>query len=355
MIRKSNYQTMSWLNDLYRRELLELDPPYQRRSVWNQAYKDYFVDSVINNYPCPAIFLFEQISPDGVATYKVVDGKQRLITLFDFCRDAFPVYPDASITALREKKFSEFSDEQKLGVWRYQFAVEYIPSEDERLITEIFNRINKNVARLSRQELRHAKYGGSFMSAVEALSDWMARNLPENFPNIALQSRKQMRDSEFVGNLLLLLEDGPRSYSQDQLDEAYSQRDFEWLDETQTTERFQAIIAYISELVKSDQTGLFVRSRMRNQADFYGLVGALSRVMDGGLPSKEDALERLVSFADFVDDDVQRPSFAPADSYYAAARSASNDIGPRTSRINTLELVTKGDLVPTRKVPAHQS
>jgi hypothetical protein len=36
MSRAINFQTVSWFWDLYTRYLLELDPPYQRRSVWNQ-------------------------------------------------------------------------------------------------------------------------------------------------------------------------------------------------------------------------------------------------------------------------------------------------------------------------------
>ena len=112
------------------------------------------------------------------------------------------------MTALRDKYFGQLTDEQKLSVWRYQFAIEFIPSEDERLINEIFDRINRNVARLTRQELRHAKYGGVFMAEVERLADWMFEKLPKNFPVIAAQSRVQMKDSEFVGNLLLLLRRG---------------------------------------------------------------------------------------------------------------------------------------------------
>jgi len=41
MSRKIKFQTISWFWDLYNRNLLELDPPYQRRSVWNQDYKDF--------------------------------------------------------------------------------------------------------------------------------------------------------------------------------------------------------------------------------------------------------------------------------------------------------------------------
>ena len=28
-----------------------MDPPYQRRSIWNQPYKEFFIDTVLNDYP----------------------------------------------------------------------------------------------------------------------------------------------------------------------------------------------------------------------------------------------------------------------------------------------------------------
>jgi hypothetical protein len=64
-LRRHNQQTVAWFNDLYTRGLLDLEPPYQRRSVWNQAYKDAFIDTILIQYPSPAIFLYQEISPDG--------------------------------------------------------------------------------------------------------------------------------------------------------------------------------------------------------------------------------------------------------------------------------------------------
>lgn len=43
MSRAINFQTVSWFWDLYTRGLLDLEPPYQRRSVWNQEYKDFWL------------------------------------------------------------------------------------------------------------------------------------------------------------------------------------------------------------------------------------------------------------------------------------------------------------------------
>lgn len=343
MIRKTNFQNLAFFHDLYKRGLLDLDPPYQRRSIWSQRFKDFFIDTVINNYPCPAIFLYEEISASGTARYNVVDGKQRLLTCFEFVSDAFPVASDATAVRLRDKYFKDFSDGDKLEVWRYQFAVEFVPQEDEKLITEIFDRINRNVARLTRQELRHAKYGGQFIHEVEAAAETVAELLPVNFPGMAQQSKRQMKDLELIGNLLLLIEEGPKSYSQDQIDEAYSNRDELWSSKTKVTTDFVFVIRTILDILNADNEGVLVKSRFKNQADFYSLVGAIHALqINSPMPAPADIAARLKVFLQIVEDEEQRGQNSGAQAYYAASRSASNDQGPRQTRINIMKSVISG-------------
>ena len=147
---------------------------------------------------------------------------------------------DASISKARDKYFKDLDDETKLAFWRYQFAVEFIPSEDENLINTVFDKINRNVAKLTRQELRHAKFEGAFISRVEELSESTCVTLPRNFPFIQPTSRKQMKDDEFIAQLLLLIEVGPKSYSQDDLDEAFSSRDHLWDGMEIVSERYRS-------------------------------------------------------------------------------------------------------------------
>jgi hypothetical protein len=129
--RRHNFQTIAWFNDLRQRGLLDLDPPYQRRSVWSQRFKDYFVETVLLNYPAPAIFLYEDISPEGRSIHHVVDGKQRLTTLFEFIDDVFPVAENSAVASLSDRYFSGLPDETKKAFWGYQFLVEYVPEDDE--------------------------------------------------------------------------------------------------------------------------------------------------------------------------------------------------------------------------------
>lgn len=335
MSRRHNFQTISWFYDLAQRDLLDLNPPYQRRSVWNQDFKDYFVDTVLLNYPAPAIFLYEDISADGRSVYHVVDGKQRLTTLLEFIRGEFPVQEKSPSAAARGNYFSSLDDSLKKLIWSYQFLVEYIPSDDEEMINAIFDRINRNVAKLTPQELRHARLDGEFIRAAEDQSEWLVYALPPNMPRFASQSKKQMKDVEFVALLLLLMEEGPRGYSQEALDEAFTQRDTSWDRKHETVQDFQSAIGAIAQILNasSDQKAL-INSRLRNQADFYSLLGAVSELQkSGGLVDPAQAAARLLTFVARVEDEAERSNDADLTVYFDAARSASNDKGPRERRI----------------------
>lgn len=342
--RRQTTQTIAWFWDLYRRELLELDPPYQRRSVWTQSYKDYFIDTILLGYPAPAIFLFEDIDEDGVSRYSVVDGQQRLTTIFEFLENRYPVSESASTARLRGIYFADLLPNVKRAFYSYQFSIEFLPSTDEGTLNNIFDRINRNVARLTAQELRHAKYSGMFATKAEELSEFMASRLPKDFPRITAASRRQMKDVELVAQLLLLTERGVESYSQIDLDRAYSERDEEWDAGQDTEESFRGVIEVLREWSNSNDLLGGEGRRLRNQADFYALYGAtLGLLRETKLPSRADAIIRLNDFMTIVNSDETRIEYPDAGHYYDAARSASNDVAQRRERIRILTEVLAGE------------
>ncbi|MGA8431311.1 MAG: DUF262 domain-containing protein [Candidatus Sulfotelmatobacter sp.] len=345
-LRRHNQQTVAWFNDLYTRGLLDLEPPYQRRSVWNQAYKDAFIDTILIQYPSPAVFLYQEISPEGQTKMHVVDGKQRLTSIFEFVSGVFPVAETAQTTQLRGKYFEQLPVDVKTNFWTYEFSVEYLPTNEEGLINGIFERINRNTAKLTRQELRHARFSGLFITAAEQLAEWMTKQLPDNVPRFESQSRKQMKDVELVAGLLLLIEEGISGYSQDDLDKAFSDRDVEWDDAADTEQRFREVIDFVNQLVQLPQQDPLLRSRLRNQADFYSLFGAVNELIEAADPalheSKDTLASRLVSFLEIVDDEIRRIKDKDATRYLNAARSNSNDLGQRKQRVETITAVLKG-------------
>ncbi|MFC0544018.1 DUF262 domain-containing protein [Kutzneria chonburiensis] len=336
--RRHTTQTVAWFLDLYRRELLILDPPYQRRSVWNQSYADYFIDTMLLNYPAPAIFLYEDISDSGKATYSVVDGRQRLTTVLRFVEDEFPVGDSASTHGFRGKFFKDLPSDIRKDFYRYQFSIEYLPSTDEGTLSNIFDRINRNVAKLTPQELRHARFSGEFATSAERLSEFMTRQLDENFPRVNQAARRQMKDVELAVNLMLLVESGIASYSQAELDKAYSDREDNWEEASRVDTEFRQTIATLrdwqNELLVGDA------ARFRNQADFYSLFAIILELhREQQVPQKDDSVKRLREFMAIVLDDKRRSSDENAAKYYEATRSASSDQAPRRDRVRILRQV----------------
>ncbi|MEA5565547.1 DUF262 domain-containing protein [Anabaena sp. UHCC 0399] len=355
MSRTINFQTVSWFWDLYNRKLLELDPPYQRRSVWNQDYKDFFVDTVLNGYPAPAIFIYQEITPEGVSKVSIVDGKQRLSTLFEFANNEFLVYEKATIERFRGKYFKDLDPEDKQNFWKYQFAIEYVPSSDEKIISNIFDRINRNVIKLTPQELRHAKFNGDFITTVEELTSWMFEHLGGTFPTIDRRAKKQMKDVEMVAQLLLFLEEGVRAYNQEYLDKAFSDRDINWEVKEEIENEFRNTVKDIKKILDSSQDINLSKTRLKNQADFYSFFGAISelnRENENSLIISKEIGERINNFLKIVGDSaLQNQSKDSLTSYqknaldyYEAVKSSFTDAGTRKTRIRIMKSVIQGNL-----------
>jgi len=310
--------------------------------VWSDRFRSDFITTVLMNYPCPAIFLFEEIRPDGSFFYKVVDGKQRLTTLYDFVSDRIAISEDYPNMTMRGRRFSELDDSIKLAVWRYAFSVEFVEQENEALINDIFNRINKNVAKLSQQELRHALFSGLFMNASEDLTEFMEERLPPKFPNIAGQSKRQMKDVENVANMLMFIEEGERSLSQSDIDKAFADREEEWPEQEGTVQAFKAGVEFLALMLKELGAAAILGSRMKNQADFYSLFGAIVELQrEQKCPNAQEAADRLFQWLQILRR-VERgeilAELEPIKSRYLdAARAASNDAGPRRTRIDILK------------------
>ena len=353
MSRSINFQTISWFWDLYNRKLLDLNPPYQRRSVWNQDYKDFFIDTVLNDYPAPAIFIYQEITPEGVSKVSIVDGKQRLSTLFEFANNEFAVFEKSTTERLRGQFFKDFEVDVKQKFWKYQFAIEYLPSSDEKIIADIFDRINRNVTKLTPQELRHAKFSGDFITITESLTTWMFDLFGDNFPNIDKRTKKQMKDVEMVAQLLLFLEEGVRAYNPDYLDKAFSDRDTNWEQKEEIESEFRKTIDSISKIIESSPALDLPKTRLKNQADFYSFFGAIAELnREETLKINLDIGQRIKDFITLVSSEtLAEQSENPPNEYqknvldyYNAAKYSFTEAGARKNRISIMKSVIEGSI-----------
>src|SRR3989339_618923 len=67
--------------------LIKLDPDFQRHAVWSAKQKSELIESILMGIPLPLIYVKE----DDKGVYIIVDGRQRLTTMFQFMNHEFPL------------------------------------------------------------------------------------------------------------------------------------------------------------------------------------------------------------------------------------------------------------------------
>ena len=168
-VRPFEVKTISWWNS--RRNKIDMDPPYQRRGkLWSPTDKAYLIDSIINGYDVPKIYIADftwGVSKINVhkLPYAIIDGKQRFEAIFDFydgkivLNDDFTYLqnPNLKLSGLGYKdllKYTEVIEEFN----NFNLSVVGVYANNETPITELFLRLNRSKA-LTGAEIRNAMAG----------------------------------------------------------------------------------------------------------------------------------------------------------------------------------------------------
>jgi hypothetical protein len=217
---------LSWLLDLHKNGQLDLEPVYQRKSVWTPKDRRFFMDTVFRNYPAPAVFLHKTMDDaTGKATYHVVDGKQRITTILNFVDNKFSLagdFGDENYNGKRWRDFSDFPSIKRL-LWNYRITVEELDDTSTKDINDVFSRLNKNASKLTPQELRHARFDGWFIQFVEREVLDPAWRV---FKISTTAKERRMADVQNISELAaVVLRSDVSGFNQYDLDEIYAAHD----------------------------------------------------------------------------------------------------------------------------------
>lgn len=265
---------LRWFLDMYDYGQLDLDPPYQRRSVWTLNDRRFFLDTVFKNFPCPAIFLYKKTDMAlGRMIYHVVDGKQRLETLIYFRNNKLTLDKKYGDRRLNGKSWEGIKNEMDLieGYLNYSMPVEFIEIADDVMINEIFDRLNRNSRKLERQELRHAKFDGWFISVAEAevvKEEW------EQLGVIAKAMMRRMKDVQYISELLsVLIKNRILGYDQNILDGLYAEYDSpqETLDDFNEREFYENLEVVKNYILQMEHYNQAITRYAKGLGNFYSL------------------------------------------------------------------------------------
>lgn len=178
---------------------LVVQPSFQRRYVWDIKKASQLIESFLLGYPVPNILLGRS---SGTEVIEVIDGQQRILTIFDFFQGTFRQEKVFRLTGdtiderFRGKTFSELDDanQRRLKNAVLKGTVVVYPDEDGDVKFTIFQRVNTGSVVLNQQEIRNSIYGGS-------LNDLMHRINGTNQvwrEYVGRKPDKRMRDVETI-------------------------------------------------------------------------------------------------------------------------------------------------------------
>lgn len=251
---------------------LNLSPGFQRKSVWSMADRRKLIQTILDGYPIPSIFLYCR-EDDGALVYDVLDGKQRLETIFRFIRAEgfkragfdvrYQFAEDEKAYAYNWKDLERWG--KVPGFLSYKIQVVEVDGEFGDIV-DLFVRINSTGKALTSAEKRSAKYYDSpFLKDALRLAKRHRGYLTEQ-QIVRPGQVARMKDVELMSELLASVNSGGPINKKAAVDRAVGNTPVHG----QTLKKVSAEVTTVMNLLKKMFPDLR-STRFRNIAELYTL------------------------------------------------------------------------------------
>lgn len=282
-----------------RNKQLELNPRFQRRSVWNDNGRSYLMDTIVRGLPIPKVFIRQKINVTTRDSIReVVDGQQRIRTILSFINDGFKISKkhNEQYGGYYFSQLGEIDPDIQASILNYEISVDLLVNMSDPSVLDVFSRLNSYSIVLNEQEKINANHFGPFKKLADELSKelydfWLdSRILTE-------QKILRMEDVNLTADILIAMLDGIREKKK--IKTYYDKYESNFLfDDMLYAARFMNVVNVIRRMYP---TGL--RNTMFSRIHlFYSLFTALYHVMYG-LPNLD--MPTLLC-ADFTENQINQ-------------------------------------------------
>lgn len=163
---------------------LDLRPKYQRNYIWKNDFKDKLIYSIIKSYPIGSIIMrmLKQPNEKG-AKMEIVDGQQRLTTIYEFIEGKYEIHSEFSRRIIEEIE---------------QFYGERTDVEFERIKKKLNNKGNIKLRYSDLPSIVKGKFEG-FNISVTKILEASDTDITEYFR--FLQNQERLRAGEILHSL----------------------------------------------------------------------------------------------------------------------------------------------------------
>ena len=176
---EQRFLTVHEIVELAKNGMATANPEYQRGPVWSPDQQKKLIDSVMRGYQLPIFYLHYKRTEAGGLTresYDIIDGQQRITSLYLFVEGAFPLFtaddPRARFPKFLQdepcpwgaKNFQGLSEDLQARLLETRLPVAYIETDNGNEVRDLFVRLQSG-SPLNSQEKRDT-YPGQFTDFI---------------------------------------------------------------------------------------------------------------------------------------------------------------------------------------------
>ena len=163
------------------KEEIQMNPVYQRMGeVWPREKRQLLIDSILNDYDIPKIYFHSfdrELRAKSGFNYAVIDGRQRLETIWQFIDGRFVLAgdfeyqkdPSINLAGLGYADLAKQHPKLRIQFDSFVLPVVSVVTDDVELIEDMFSRLNEAVP-LNAAEKRNA-IGGDMVQAIREIAN----------------------------------------------------------------------------------------------------------------------------------------------------------------------------------------
>jgi|GEM_PF-408661 hypothetical protein len=269
---KARFETKDWtigqLVQLYKEKRVNLNPYYQRNSIWSLSTQRCLIDTIQKGSPIPTFFV-RVLSNNK---YEMVDGQQRSRSIIGYWNGEFADQDKLVLSEVikndpRNKKIIESLSAYKLSVTLLD------ESFTDKEIEDFYVLVNSSGMHINRPELfKAAYYSTRFLKLATELAGFP---LFEELSLFSDKSSLRMNDIDYMSELLALLQFGFTD-KKVKVDELYESD----ISEAQYKSLKSGVEAALNRINALNKIVAINKTRFKQKGDFYTLFGFVANHPD---------------------------------------------------------------------------
>lgn len=236
------------INRLLESREMSIQPKYQRRRTpWPLNAQTALIDTILNNFPIPPVYLRDYVNQDGRRQKEIIDGQQRISIIASFYNDKFVLSNNIFDSELKGRKYSELPEEDQRIIEDFEVSFISIRGASDSDVISIFSRLNSFSLPLNSQEKRNSKFAGEIKTVIYELATeyntfWVESKV------LSTAQIARMHDALLVSELIYTIIYGYQAARSSALDKMYAEFDEEFQRKKQIYDSFNKTITILGDL-----------------------------------------------------------------------------------------------------------